>query len=174
MTRMMFLYENLKDNEKENINKEIYRAVKKLILENMSFEYSENDFISMVYNLILENKLINDLLGGNDIPYFDLKDTVVRYKAIEIAYDIECNKPSLESLERLVRLCITLDIEPHTDMLFDGKLVSELIEAYEKYLVINISDISKKVIDLKSDLVYTKSSNTIWFVNTMFKLFENE
>ena len=172
MTKMMFLYESLKDHEKQAISDVVEKGVKRLILDKRSFDYSESEFFAMVNKLAIKNKEIDRLLGGNDIPYFNLKATIINCKALKVAYDIEHSKPTLERLEHLVRLCVELEEETHTNMLFDGELVDELIYAY-RFKKID-RNIPNKSVDLKNVINYTINSNTIWFVKTMYELHKSE
>ncbi len=174
MTKMMFLYESLKDHEKQIIDDVVTKGVKRLILDKRSFDYSEVELFTMVNELALKDKEIERLLGGNDITYFKLKTTVINYKALKVAYDIEHSKPTLERLEHLVRLCIALEVETHTNMLFDSELVDKLICAYEYYFKNKNQNIPNKSVDLKNTLDYTISSNTIWFIEIMYELHKNE
>lgn len=170
MTRLMFLYESLSSYDKELINDEIARAIKKMILDIGSFNYSENDLDKVVTELSIRNKVIDDLIGGNSLVYYNLKATVIGYNALKIAYGIEQSKPSLERLKRLVELCVTLQNEVHTEMLFNGELVEKLIMAYECYIDKLSENSLKNVVDFDNIFNYNKSSNTIWFIETMLKL----
>lgn len=167
----MFLYHSLTVGEKAIINKEISRAIKGMVLKTKNFNYSEREFVSTVNELTIHSKEIDRLLGLDSISYFNLKATVVKYKALEIAYGIQYRKPSLERLEHLLKLCIMFREEPFTDMFFDSILVEGMISAYEYRLVTN-EKICNNVVDLKNILDYTKSSNTIWFVETMYELYK--
>lgn len=167
----MFLYHSLAVSEKAIINKEIGIAIKSMVLKTKNFNYSERDFVSTINELIIHNKEIDRLLGVDSVSHFNLKATVVKYKALEIAYGIQYQRPSLERLEHLLKLCMMFKEEPFADMLFDSVLVESMIDAYEYRLVTN-EKICNNVVDLKNILDYTKSSNTIWFVEMMYELYK--
>lgn len=175
---MMFIYESLKDHEKGLILNEIKKAYIKLVLKNKGFNYTEKQFNTMVNELAIRNEVIDSLIGGNSLMYFNLKDTVIRSKALEIGYSIESNRPSLDLLKQYIKLCDTLQVSPLLDVLFDVDKLNELIYAYEYYIQHNKKNLKinennlDKIVDFWNINHYTKNSLIIWFVELVIELYD--
>lgn len=83
----MFLYESLKDYEKDMIDREIEQALKAHMTNSRDFKRSGGQFVLMVSELALHNKTIENLIGHDSSDCFDFKVSVVRCRALFLLND---------------------------------------------------------------------------------------
>ena len=141
---MMFIYESLCDLSKKEIDSEIEKAIKQMVIKSGGFSYSDDVFHRVIYGVILLNKKIGELLGNNTQPFFNLKELVVKTRAIKIAYEIEQNRPTFDMVDEYTQLCRELMIEPTIEVLFNCVLVRDLVMYYRDCLeVVNSGTIPK-------------------------------
>lgn len=164
--KLMFLYETLHENDKEQIDEEIENRLKEMILNNRGFNYTESQFQTLLYEIVIHGEQVNNFLGGNDLASFSLKESVVKSRAIKIAYDLEQYRPSKDLLEFYVELCKDLDIEPITDALFDERFASKVVHSLSNHRSKIKRDIlinNKKHVDNQQKTSYSKSNKIILF-----------
>lgn len=158
--RVMFIYEALSNHQKEAIDREIREGLEKVIISNGSFDYSDKQFTSVIYDLILFNKVINKLLGDNSPPYFSLKEIVIKSRAYKIAYELEHGRPSLEMIQKYIELRKLLLVEPSMEALFNSEYTEEVKCAFEHRIERKKSiEISEEIVDNFESNVYNISSN---------------
>lgn len=162
----MFVYESLDESDKGLIDEEIESYIKHMVVNNRGFDYTDGEFNAMLYEIILHGEQTNGFLGGNDLPSFSLKETVVKSRAIKIAYELEQYRPSKDLIEFYIGLCKDLNIEPITDILFDMSFANRLVHS----LSINRSKqngglltSSEKHVDIQCETNYNKSNKIILF-----------
>ncbi|WP_139376963.1 MULTISPECIES: hypothetical protein [unclassified Lysinibacillus] len=88
MDKMMFLYESLHSYQKDLIDEEIEEYIKKMIITNRGFNYTESQFQSLINEIVIYGKQVNSFLG-EAVNCFNLKQLVVKSRAIKIAYELE-------------------------------------------------------------------------------------
>ncbi|MFJ7915836.1 MULTISPECIES: hypothetical protein [unclassified Lysinibacillus] len=88
MDKMMFLYESLHSYQKDLIDEEIEEYIKKMIITNRGFNYTESQFQFLINEIVIYGKRVNSFLG-EAINCFNLKQLVVKSRAIKIAYELE-------------------------------------------------------------------------------------
>lgn len=84
----MFLYESLHSYQKDLIDEEIEEYIKKMIITNRGFNYTESQFQSLINEIVIYGKQINSFLG-EAVNCFNLKQLVVKSRSIKIAYELE-------------------------------------------------------------------------------------
>lgn len=84
----MFLYESLHSYQKDLIDEEIEEYIKKMIITNRGFNYTESQFQFLINEIVIYGKQVNSFLG-EAINCFNLKQLVVKSRAIKIAYELE-------------------------------------------------------------------------------------
>ncbi|MFJ7982321.1 hypothetical protein ACIQ1D_18845 [Lysinibacillus xylanilyticus] len=171
---MRFLYNCLSESQKESIDNEIKEYIKNFIYENENgYSYSNSDFRSLMNEIILNGETINCLLG-NSVSYFNIKEYVVRSKAFEIAYQLEQNKPDLDTLKEYLALCRELAISPHREILFNKEYAIETVKTLSTYLRRkNDGKSYPNSIDSGGLKAYTISSNIISFSEAIDRLYKN-
>lgn len=167
----MFMYESLRQNQKEMIDSVIEERVKQLIVDNGGFEYSDSQFENMVYEIIFHNETVNLLLGNNSQPFFNIKEIVIKSRAIKIAYDLENNRPSKELVLEYIELCEKLNIDLDIEVLFSVEYVEELVYAFKHHLKKSGEHNCEKVVDNTTYYDYTISSNTKSFVSLLERFY---
>ena len=162
----MFLYESLHENDKEQIDEEIESRIKDMILNNRGFNYTESQFHALLYEIIIHGEQVNTFLGGNDLASFSLKESVVKSRAIKIAYELEQNRPSKDLIDLYIGLCEDLNTEPLTDVLFDDRFASKVIHSLSNHrskVKRGLLNNDKKHVDNQRETIYSKSSKIILF-----------
>lgn len=84
----MFLYESLHSYQKDLIDEEIEEYIKKMIITNCGFNYTESQFQSLINEIVIYGKQVNNFLG-EAVNCFYFKQLVVKSRAIKIAYELE-------------------------------------------------------------------------------------
>ena len=156
--KMMFIYESLSNYKKELIYHEVKTYVKKFLLER-GFVYDDSDFHSLVYEIIVHGAVIN-LLIGDKVKYFNIKEIVVSSMALEIAYKLEKNRPSIEQLERYLELCKSHGANPSIEMFFQKDIIQKKIELLEKH-GLQVQEGEVDPIDIEDDVKQDIISNNI-------------
>lgn len=173
---MMFLYESLSDYKKESIDEEIESRIKSMVLNNRGFNYTERQFHALIYDLIIYGEQINAYLGDDTFPFFNLKEIVVKSRAIKMAYELEQGRPSRDLIEFYVELCKDLSVEPTTEVLFDRNLAVQLAHFLSgKRSIVNegVSVKDRKTVDNESEDSYYINSNIILFESLVRDFYNN-
>ena len=166
MKKMMFLYESLHDYQKELIDDEIEDYIKCMVLANRGFNYSDSQLNAVIIELILHGKQVNKYLG-EDISCFNLKENVVKSRAIKIAYELEQHRPSRDLLEFYIGLCKDLGYLPSEDVFFDKTYASRT--AHE---LSNIRATRDRGMLKNEDGCIDNNSNNCYIINSNITLFE--
>ena len=154
----MFIYESLSNYKKELIYHEVKTYVKQFLLKR-GFVYDDSDFHSLVYEIIVHGAVINMFIGDK-VKYFNIKEIVVSSMALEIAYNLEKNRPSIEKLERYLELCKSHGANPSVEMFFQKDIIEKKIELLEKH-GLQVQEGEIEPIDIEDDVKHDIINNNI-------------